>query len=163
MFQVIARIPYGCAADIWSFGILMIECVEGEPPFFNEQPFQAMKLIRDQPAATFNVRSNVSSDLSHLLSRCLVKEQSQRATATELLSHPFMKKVMHTSCICPLMSKAPLAQHFLNGSFMPYRICHCMQFQYLNKLIVPAVILHVSYEVYESYAKQYCNVVIFEA
>ena len=37
---MVARLPYGTAADMWSFGIMVIEMVEGEPPFFNEQPFE---------------------------------------------------------------------------------------------------------------------------
>jgi len=34
--------------DIWSFGIMVMEMIETEPPFFNEPPLMAMKKIRDQ-------------------------------------------------------------------------------------------------------------------
>lgn len=45
----IYRLPYGPEVDIWSLGIMIIEMIDGEPPFFNEPPLQAMRRIRDMP------------------------------------------------------------------------------------------------------------------
>lgn len=38
--EVISRLPYGPEVDVWSLGIMMVEMVDGEPPFFNEPPLQ---------------------------------------------------------------------------------------------------------------------------
>lgn len=34
---------------MWSLGIMVMEMIDGEPPFFNEPPLQAMRRIRDMP------------------------------------------------------------------------------------------------------------------
>ncbi len=47
--EVISRLPYGPEVDIWSLGVMVMEMVDGEPPFFNEPPLQAMRRIRDMP------------------------------------------------------------------------------------------------------------------
>nr|KAG5711995.1 hypothetical protein BaRGS_026436 [Batillaria attramentaria] len=47
--EVISRLPYGPEVDIWSLGIMVMEMIDGEPPFFNEPPLQAMRRIRDMP------------------------------------------------------------------------------------------------------------------
>lgn len=38
--------------DIWSLGIMVMEMIDTEPPFFNEPPLMAMKKIRDQEPPT---------------------------------------------------------------------------------------------------------------
>ncbi|MBN3275669.1 PAK4 kinase, partial [Polyodon spathula] len=45
--ELISRLPYGPEVDIWSLGVMVIEMVDGEPPYFNEPPLKAMKMIRD--------------------------------------------------------------------------------------------------------------------
>uniref|UniRef100_F1KS32 non-specific serine/threonine protein kinase n=1 Tax=Ascaris suum TaxID=6253 RepID=F1KS32_ASCSU len=102
--EVISRMPYGTEADIWSLGIMLIEMVQGEPPLFDVQPLQAMRTIRDMPPPTFSPTARVSPDLEYFLSRMLVRDASQRATATELLQHPFLRKARQPSIICPLMN-----------------------------------------------------------
>lgn len=50
-----------------------------------------------------NVTPQVSSVLRSFLDLMLVREPSQRATAQELLQHPFLKLSGPPSCIVPLM------------------------------------------------------------
>ncbi|KAB1262151.1 Serine/threonine-protein kinase PAK 5, partial [Camelus dromedarius] len=111
--EVISRLPYGTEVDIWSLGIMVIEMIDGEPPYFNEPPLQAMRRIRDslpprvkdlhKSSGWYLVSSQVSSVLRGFLDLMLVREPSQRATAQELLGHPFLKLAGPPSCIVPLM------------------------------------------------------------
>ncbi|PIC26844.1 hypothetical protein B9Z55_019295 [Caenorhabditis nigoni] len=112
--EVIAREPYDTRADIWSFGVMLIEMVEGEPPFFNDQPFQAMKRIRDEPESRFSRHAKVSHELTDLLSHCIVKDINQRWSSRDLLHHPFFVKAQHSSSIAPLLLQ--LQGNTINGN-----------------------------------------------
>ncbi|VCX30753.1 unnamed protein product [Gulo gulo] len=101
--EVISRLPYGTEVDIWSLGIMVIEMIDGEPPYFNEPPLQAMRRIRDSLPPRVKDLHKVSSVLRGFLDLMLVREPSQRATAQELLGHPFLKLAGPPSCIVPLM------------------------------------------------------------
>uniref|UniRef100_A0A671T4Z2 non-specific serine/threonine protein kinase n=2 Tax=Sinocyclocheilus anshuiensis TaxID=1608454 RepID=A0A671T4Z2_9TELE len=101
--EVISRLPYGTEVDIWSLGIMVIEMVDGEPPYFNEPPLQAMRRIRDNLPPRLKESHKVSSVLRALLELMLVREPSQRASALELLQHSFLKLSGPPACIIPLM------------------------------------------------------------
>ncbi|KAG8187738.1 hypothetical protein JTE90_015608 [Oedothorax gibbosus] len=101
--EVISRLPYGPEVDIWSLGIMVIEMVDGEPPFFNEPPLQAMRRIRDMPPPKLKNTHRVSPRLQGFLEKMLVRDPSQRATACELLQHPFLMQAGAPSLLVPLM------------------------------------------------------------
>ncbi|XP_037574960.1 serine/threonine-protein kinase PAK mbt isoform X2 [Dermacentor silvarum] len=101
--EVISRLPYGPEVDIWSLGIMCIEMVDGEPPFFNEPPLQAMRRIRDMPPPKLKNTHKVSPRLQGFLEKMLVRDPAQRATAFELLQHPFLRQAGPPSLLVPLM------------------------------------------------------------
>ncbi|XP_011309200.1 serine/threonine-protein kinase PAK mbt [Fopius arisanus] len=104
--EVISRLPYGPEVDIWSLGIMIIEMVDGEPPFFNEPPLQAMRRIRDMPPPKLKNSHKVSPRLQGFLERMLVRDPAQRATAAELLQHPFLRQAQNPTILIPLMRGA---------------------------------------------------------
>ncbi|XP_059842207.1 serine/threonine-protein kinase PAK 5 isoform X1 [Hypanus sabinus] len=101
--EVISRLPYGTEVDIWSLGVMVIEMVDGEPPYFNEPPLQAMRRIRDNLPPRLKDMHKASSVLRGFLDLMLVRDPLQRASAQELLKHPFLKFAGPPSCIVPLM------------------------------------------------------------
>ena len=100
--EVISRLPYGPEVDIWSLGIMLIEMVDGEPPFFNEPPLQAMRRIRDMPPPKLK-NTKVSPQLQGFLYKMLVRDPAQRTSAVELLHHPFLRQAGPPGSLVPLM------------------------------------------------------------
>lgn len=111
--EVISRQAYSTEVDIWSLGIMVIEMVDGEPPFFNELPLQAMRRIRDMPPPRLKNQHKVSGMLVNFLERMLVRDPGERATAAELLSHPFLRNAGPPSSLIPLM-RSPIGQQGQN-------------------------------------------------
>ncbi|KAB0346132.1 hypothetical protein FD755_024223 [Muntiacus reevesi] len=101
--ELISRLPYGPEVDIWSLGVMVIEMVDGEPPYFNEPLLKAMKMIRDNLPPRLKNLHKVSPSLKGFLDRLLVRDPAQRATVAELLKHPFLAKAGPPASIVPLM------------------------------------------------------------
>ncbi|KAI1720500.1 protein kinase domain-containing protein [Ditylenchus destructor] len=101
--QVASRTPYGTDADIWSFGITVLECVFGEPPYFDFGSRDAMVKIIEMPAPRFPENAKVSDELDSFVSMMLTKEVERRANCTDLLNHSFIDKAQHPSAILPTL------------------------------------------------------------
>lgn len=84
---------YDHKADIWSLGITAIELADCEPPLFREHPMRALLQIPRNPPPTVRDPSSWSSEFVDFLSFVLRKNPKERPTATECLSHAFLKKV----------------------------------------------------------------------
>ncbi|CAK1543133.1 unnamed protein product [Leptosia nina] len=101
--EVVSRLPYGPEVDVWSLGIMVIEMIDGEPPFFNEPPLQAMRRIRDMPPPRPRGASRCPPDLLSFLECALVRDPAQRHSAARLLHHPLLRRAGPPALLVPLM------------------------------------------------------------
>ncbi|KAL3317906.1 Serine/threonine-protein kinase PAK 7 [Cichlidogyrus casuarinus] len=101
--EVINRSSYTTAVDVWSCGVLIIEMVDGEPTFFNEAPVTAMRWIRESETPFLRNAARCSEMLRSFLSLMLIREHQRRATAAQLLRHPFLLRAGPDGCLVPLL------------------------------------------------------------
>nr|XP_046222690.1 serine/threonine-protein kinase PAK 6-like isoform X1 [Oncorhynchus gorbuscha] len=103
--EVISKSPYSTEVDVWSLGIMVVEMVDGEPPYFSETPVAAMRRLRDEPAPTVRNTTQVSPVLKDFLNRMLTRDPVERASATDLLEHPFLLQSGSPQCLVPLVEQ----------------------------------------------------------
>ncbi|GAU87815.1 hypothetical protein RvY_00612 [Ramazzottius varieornatus] len=108
--EVIQEIGYGCGCDVWSLGITALEMAEGKPPYCEMHPMRAMFMIPTKNPPTFREPEKWSPAFVDFVSRCLVKNPDERATATELLKHPFIKNCSPTSILRNMIEEAKEAR-----------------------------------------------------
>lgn len=90
--EVIEEIGYDCVADIWSLGITALEMAEGKPPYGDIHPMRAIFMIPQKPPPSFRDPNRWSTEFIDFVSLCLVKNPEERATASDLLEHVFIRE-----------------------------------------------------------------------
>jgi len=88
--EIILRNPYNFKADTWSLGITLIEMAEGRPPNRGVKNIEGLAAIPRMPPPTLSNPRAWSSIFHDFLSKCLTKDPSDRPSAMDLLSHPFI-------------------------------------------------------------------------
>ncbi|TDH68167.1 hypothetical protein CCR75_008960 [Bremia lactucae] len=89
--EVIEMAGWSSASDIWSVGCTIIELLTTKPPYFDLAPMAALFRIvqEDHPP----LPQRMSSALHDFIMKCFMKEPRLRASAEELLVHPWIAQI----------------------------------------------------------------------
>ncbi|XP_070208849.1 serine/threonine-protein kinase 3-like isoform X2 [Littorina saxatilis] len=116
--EVIQEIGYDCVADIWSLGITALEMAEGKPPYGDIHPMRAIFMIPTKPPPSFRQPDKWSTEFIDFVSKCLIKNPENRATAVELLEHDFIKKAEACEILQEMIREAKELQELQNQAFL---------------------------------------------
>ena len=85
---------YDSRADIWSFGITLLELAHGHAPFAKLPPMKVLLMTLQNPPPTLeqaNSKRHFSKAMRDIVAKCLVKDPRLRPSASQLLEHKFFK------------------------------------------------------------------------
>ncbi|KAK4515096.1 holocytochrome c synthase [Mucor velutinosus] len=101
--EVVTRKEYGPKIDIWSLGIMVIEMIEGEPPYLHENPLRALYLIATNGTPSLQHPDELSDKLKDFLKQSLTVDSAERPSAKALLEHSFLKRGESVKTLIPLI------------------------------------------------------------
>lgn len=84
---------YGPEADIWSCGVILYILLSGVPPYWGDTETQIFKsILEDDLDFESDPWPKISKEAKDCVRRMLQRDPSKRATAEEILKHPWMKE-----------------------------------------------------------------------
>mmetsp|Transcript_49891 Transcript_49891/g.117522 ORF Transcript_49891/g.117522 Transcript_49891/m.117522 type:complete len:562 (+) Transcript_49891:188-1873(+) len=84
--------PYSFPSDVWSLGLVLIECATAEYPYLRDSGktyWALMDAIVKEPPPILDASKGFSSELHDLVTKCLVKDPKGREKPKTLRSHAF--------------------------------------------------------------------------
>ncbi|ELR16018.1 protein kinase domain containing protein [Acanthamoeba castellanii str. Neff] len=102
--EMIKRTGYDTKLDIWSFGCLVMEMVEGSAPYRELLPIKRLMRTAISGAPGLKDPEQYSKAFRHFLSCCLQTDPKLRYSAAQLLHHSFLEQAIGKERIVGLFS-----------------------------------------------------------
>ena len=84
--------PYGTPSDVWSLGLVLLECAMGTFPFHDvTSPYELIETIEESTMEDL-IPISIDEDVRELIASCLRKNAAERVPAERLLKSPWFAK-----------------------------------------------------------------------
>jgi len=113
--ELIRGNDYGIKVDIWSLGIMVLEMLEGQPPYMSFPPLRALFLITTKGIPPLQNPEKWSQELRQFYQRCVEKDVELRPDSNELLTYQFLKLACGPEEFAPLIEQERRAAQMING------------------------------------------------
>ena len=90
--EIIDGRNFDCKSDVWSFGTLILEIIEGQLPLLSENYNRKAEVIKEDISRIVK-KSNLSSKYAKFIEKCLQIDLKDRKSAIELIKDPIFKRV----------------------------------------------------------------------
>ncbi|KAJ3314406.1 Protein kinase [Boothiomyces sp. JEL0838] len=91
--------------DVWSFGIVIVEMVDGQPPYMEEDFVRAIYLIVTNGAPKIKNIDKYSTGLQDLLEQCLEVNVDKRISSADLVQVDILKNAPPVSTLAMMTPK----------------------------------------------------------
>ncbi|KAJ3319667.1 Protein kinase [Boothiomyces sp. JEL0866] len=91
--------------DVWSFGIVIVEMVDGQPPYMEEDFVRAIYLIVTNGAPKIKNIEKFSPELQDLLHRCLEVNVDKRISSSDLVEVEILKNAPSVTTLAKMTPK----------------------------------------------------------
>ncbi|EED91997.1 predicted protein, partial [Thalassiosira pseudonana CCMP1335] len=89
--EILRKKKYGTKADMWSMGVIVFILIGGYPPFYADNEKELLKLsVLGEFEFDEEHWGDISDGAKDLISSLLVTDPTERASAEEILAHPWM-------------------------------------------------------------------------
>jgi len=108
--ELINGSEYDAKVDIWSLGIMVMEMAEGEPPYMDLPPVQALVAITSKGLPDLQYPEAFSPEMQDFLSQCCETNPAKRPAAKAVLHHPFLELAGDASVLVSICTQAKAAK-----------------------------------------------------
>ena len=106
---------YSTSSDVWSFGLVILECATGTSPFDGVLSMVELLLTVEETPVEDIVPRHFSDGLRELLCACLQQEPERRIPADILIASPWFESFG----IADLESAVQVMQAYINATYQP--------------------------------------------